>query len=311
MTAGPRAKDWIWFFSLVALWGTAFAITKLAVAGASPAVVTMGRLWIGAVLLLVWCARCGERLPRLLPRPDPAWLWLAALGLFGNAAPFFLISSGQTRIDSALAAILTAAMPLMTAALAHAFVAGERATWRKSAGLTLGFVGVAVLVGPAALTDLGGAATVAQFAVLGGAFCYAVNVVVARRAPDLSARVVAAGMVTAAAVMMTPFGVAAAVSGPAPGWSSLAAIAALGVGATGVAAIVYMQLVRSAGPTFLAQANFLTPVTAVAVGWWIGERPGAAAFAALALIFVGLWLGSGRVRSGSALGSTPPPRPRS
>ena len=267
MTAGPRAQDWFWFFALVALWGTAFAITKVAVASVDPALTTTGRLWIGAALLIAWCRWKGERLPPLWPRPDPLWLWLAALGFFGNAAPFFLIASGQTRIDSALAAILTAAMPLMTAALAHAFVHGEHMTWRKAAGLTLGFGGVAVLVGPSALRDLGGPATLAQFAVLAGAFCYAVNVVVARRTPSASPRVVAAGMVLAAAVMATPFGVAAGVAASAPSPAALAAVAALGLGATGVAAIVYMQLVRSAGPTFLAQANFLTPVTGVAVGW--------------------------------------------
>jgi drug/metabolite transporter (DMT)-like permease len=273
-------------------------------------VVTAGRLWIGAAFLIAWCARCGERLPPLLPRPDPLWRWLIALGLFGNAAPFFLITLGQTRVDSGLAAILTSTMPLMTAGLAHAFVPGEHLTWRRAGGLALGFAGVALLVGPAALADLGGASTLAQFAVLGGALCYAINAVVARRAPGASPRVVAAGMVFTAAVMMTPFALIHA-AGPTPNPGAIAAILALGLGSTGVAAVVYMHLIRSAGPSFLAQTNFLTPVTAVAVGWLIGERPGPAAFAALGLIFAGLALGARRVRFESAPGSTPPPRRRS
>ena len=70
--------------------------------------------------------------------PGRRWLPFAALALVGNCAPFYLITWGQQFIDSALAGILIAMMPLATLVLAHFWVAGERMTRNRVAGFAPG-----------------------------------------------------------------------------------------------------------------------------------------------------------------------------
>ena len=77
-----------------------------------------------------------------LPRDGRIWGLIAASALFGNALPFTLITWGEETIDSGLAAILMAVMPLSTVLLAHVFTRDEPLTLRKSVGVLLGFIGL-------------------------------------------------------------------------------------------------------------------------------------------------------------------------
>jgi drug/metabolite transporter (DMT)-like permease len=75
---------------------------------------------------------------------------------------------------------------------------------------------------------------------------------------------------------------------------------ALAVVATSIATVVFLKLVTVAGPSFTSFINYLIPVWAVLMGMlFLGERPGVAALAALALILSGIGLsevGSRRAR---------------
>jgi drug/metabolite transporter (DMT)-like permease len=128
------------------------------------------------------------------------------MALVGNAVPFFLITWGQQRIDSGLAGILMAVMPLTTLVLAHFFVAGERMTGRRTLGFALGFVGLVVLMGPEALRELGGGASdvARQAAVLCGALCYAANTIIARRLPETHPLVASTAVMLLASIVMVP-----------------------------------------------------------------------------------------------------------
>ena len=101
-----------------------------AVATVPPATLAAGRLVIGASVLLVVVHARGLRLPSL----GSAWRQYALLAVIGNAVPFYLIAWGQQGIDSALAGILIAIMPLATLVLAHYFVRGEHITRNRVIG---------------------------------------------------------------------------------------------------------------------------------------------------------------------------------
>ena len=281
---------WLLLLALVAMWGSSFLFTKIAVAAIAPASVVAGRLVLGAAVLLglVWLSR------RSLPRDARSWGFFALMALFGNGLPFLLIAWGQQRIDSGLAGILMAVMPLSTLLLAHFFVAGEGMTRAKAAGFLLGFAGIVVLMGPAALLELqgGGTALVSELAVLGGAVCYAINSIIARRRPEGHALVAAAGVMLLASLAMLP--AAAVLEGFAvPELAPLpaAAVGFLGLVSTALATVVFFKLIALAGPSFLSLINYLIPLWAVLIGMiFLAESPDWGALAALALILTGIAL---------------------
>ena len=285
-------RNWSLLFALVAMWGSAYMFMKLGLATVAPATLVASRLVLGALVLYAVMRWRGLVLPPLGPR----WLPLVALAILGNCLPFFLIAWGQQFIDSALAGILISIMPLATMVLAHFFVAGERVTGARAAGFIVGFGGVIVLMGPAALTGLGTQA-LAQAAVLGGALCYAGNSVLARRTVAGDFLVASTAVLIVASVLMVP--IALWLDHPwttEPSAASLAAIVWLGIGPTALATILYFRLIAAAGPTFMAIVNYLSPIVALLAGIALmGERPGTAAVAGLLLILLGIAVSRGAI----------------
>jgi drug/metabolite transporter (DMT)-like permease len=282
--------DWVKLMLVALLWGTAFILLKTAVTEIPPTTVVMARLWIGTIALLVWMAIRGHKLPPLTPTPDRRWGWFMVLGFTGAAAPFALLSWGQQSLDSALVGILMAIMPLTTAALAHVFVPGERMTMRKFAGFFLGMIGVALLMGPDALHNLGGKQSIAQLAVILGAVFYAVQAIIARNLPKTRPSVAAAGLLLCAALMITPFGLYAAWHSAMPSAKALLSVLMLGLGATGLAGIVMMDIIRNSGPSFLSLSNYIMPLIAVLVGVWAGEQLGLSVWLGFVVILASLVL---------------------
>lgn len=283
-------KDWALLATLVALWGSNFMFVKLGVATVPPATLVASRLVIGAVILVAVIRAWGYTLPSI----GRAWLPYVVLALVGNCMPFWLITWGQKSIDSALAGILMAIMPLATMVLAHIWVAGEHMTRNRVAGFLLGFGGIVVLMGPAAVAGLGGALIeiLAQLAVLSGALCYATNTVLVRRTLKGDVMVASAAIIAVAAVISVP--IALVVDQPwrlAPSGLSVSAVIWIGIGPTAIATLAYLKLIGSAGPTFMSLANYCIPVVALFVGVAIlGEEPGANAYTGLLLILSGIAL---------------------
>src|SRR5688572_31171304 len=105
--------EWALLLALVAMWGSSFMFNKLSLASVAPATVVAARLTIGALTLVALLYARGLR----LPRARRVWAAYALLGFLGNALPFFLITWGQQVVESALAGILMAVMPLATLVL--------------------------------------------------------------------------------------------------------------------------------------------------------------------------------------------------
>jgi drug/metabolite transporter (DMT)-like permease len=268
----------------------------VAVTGLPPTLVVGGRLGLGAAVLLALVLVLRRRLPGGW-RP---WTFFVAIALLGNLLPFNLISWGQQHIDSALAGILMAVMPLITLTLAHFFIEGETLTPNRVLGFLAGFAGIVVLTGPSALSGLGRGdmALLGQMAVLGGAVCYGLASIVSRLAPERDALVAAASVLLLGTLFMLPF------SATVPGMVGLelhpqavAAVALLGVFSTALATVMYFKLMRIAGPSFVSLINYLIPLWAVALGViLLGERPEPSDLLALVIILFGIALSQWRGR---------------
>jgi drug/metabolite transporter (DMT)-like permease len=281
-------SHWLLLFALVVMWGSGFMMTGIAVRDFSPTVLVTLRLAMGAILLTAVIHARGMR----LPWSGRFWLFSLLIAITGTCVPYWLISFGQQRVDSGLAGILMGIMPLSTMVLAHFFVQGERLNLLTVVGFGIGFLGLAVLIGPDALLELEGqgGALLYQLAILGGALFYAVNAVVARHRPPADPQVAAAGMMVAGSLVMLPLGLphapAELVAAPAgPLW----ALITLTLVQTVIATVVFLRLVVIAGPSFVSFINYLIPVWAVLMGvTFLGERPGLGALVALVLILSGI-----------------------
>ena len=296
MQEGRPLTHWLLLLALVAMWGSSFMLVKVALQAIGPLHLVAGRLVIGAAVLAALLLALGRR----WPQGRRMWGFFLAMAITGNALPFLLISWGQQGIDSGLAGILMAVMPLTTLVLAHFLVADERLSGARVGGFLLGFLGIVVLIGPEALLEVSGEGTalLSQLSVLGGAICYAANTVIARRRPDCEPISAAAGVMLLAAGVMLP--AAWAFGGPLPFAGlpvaalppgPLFALAALGLVSTALATVVYLKLVTLAGAGFVALINYLIPLWAVLVGMAIlDERPAWTALLALGLILAGVAL---------------------
>ena len=193
---------WLMLAALVAMWGSSFFLTKIALAAMSPTPLVAARVAIAALCLIAVVFATGRR----LTASGRHWRFFFAMAMVGNCLPYWLISWGQQGIDSGLAGILMAIAPLTTVVLAHFLVSDERLNALKAVGFLFGFAGIVVLVGPDALLEIrgGGTALLSQLAVLAGAVCYAANTIIARHRPPGDVLVAAAGVLIFASLIMAP-----------------------------------------------------------------------------------------------------------
>ncbi|WP_226780498.1 DMT family transporter [Oceaniglobus trochenteri] len=281
----PTPGNWLTVILLGVIWGGTFMVVSLALRGYGPITVATARTGLGAVALTLLALVLGRRFPR-----DPAvWRIALPIGLLSSAVPFLLLSWGQQYVPSAFAGLSMAALPLFVLPLAHVF-SDERLNLRKLLGVVLGFVGALVLMGPG-LQGLGVGAreSLAQAACIAAAICYAVASVLTRRCPPvdpvaLSAISLIVGSVVLVPLMLLTEGVPVWQPGVS-GW----AIVLLGLVPTAMAAVLRVQVIRTAGSVFMTLVNYQVPLWSMAFGAWIlSEALPLRFFAALLLILVGL-----------------------
>ena len=174
-------RNFVILLLLSLIWGASFLFIKVAVATIPPLCVAFGRTSLAAVLLYLVLRTRGLR----MPGRSPVWGTFLLMGFFNGAVPYTLITWAEIHIDSGLAAILNALMPLFTVLLAHLFTGDERLNWLKVVGIFLGFCGVLALIGPAALKGLG-KDVLAQLAVMAAALCYAIAIIYGRRLKEIT-----------------------------------------------------------------------------------------------------------------------------
>ena len=281
--------------ALAALWGASFLFIKVAVRELTPATLIVGRLGLAALtlaLLVPFVVGTGEMMRQL--RANAGWLIVVAL--VNTAIPFWLLSWGETRIDSGLASIIQASVPIFNALIAFVAFREVRVTGVRLLGVAVGFAGVALLVGAQPEGKVLGA-----LAVVGMAFCYGVGgLLTGRYLSDARPFVVALASTVIATLVWLPVGVAEA---PAhmPGWKTIGSVVMLGVPGTAFAYLLFFGLITGAGAAYTSLVTYLIPPIALAYGSiFLDERFGAAALGGLVLILAGVALGTGAVRVGRA-----------
>ncbi|HXR11730.1 MAG TPA: DMT family transporter [Gaiellaceae bacterium] len=289
-----RHRHLVMLIGLALIWGASFMFIKVADRQLAPSTLIMGRLGLAALTLaIVVPASIGVRETIAELRANAGWLLVVAL--VNTAVPFWLLSWGETRIDSGLASIIQAAVPIFNALLAFGFFRESRVTGLRLAGIGIGFVGVALLVGAQPSGKVLGA-----LAVVGMAFGYAIGgLLISRHLQPVRPMVIALASTSVAAVVALPAGIAQAPH-TTPGWKEIGSVVALGVPGTALAYLLFFGLITGAGASYASLVTYLIPPIALAYGAiFLGERFGFAAFGGLALVLAGVALGTGGLRIAS------------
>jgi drug/metabolite transporter (DMT)-like permease len=269
---------------------------KVGVRDLSPAALVELRLLLAAtVLVTAAAARRGLRSVRSGVRPG------AVVGIVGMAIPFLLISWGETHVDSGVAAVANASVPIFVALLALRFAAGERSSGLRVVGLAVGLAGVAVIVG--VHPDGGWWAVAGAFAVVLSSICYAVSSLFIQRSLSVGGIELAAASVLWGAAAMLPFALLRLPD--SVGWKPLVSVVVLGVVGTGFAQLLINRLIGEYGAARSMLVNYLLPAFALVYGVAIlGEPLTGAKLGGLALILTGVSLASGIVAGGRRRAAT-------
>ena len=264
MASRGTRLDWLIFLALGFFWGSSYLFIKIGVDnGLQPFTLIMFRLLIGFVLLAAVVAVAREPLPR-----DPrTYGHLFVMGVINIAIPFSLITYAEQTVDSSLAAVINGAVPLFVIVIAALFLKGETVTLNRVAGLIVGFIGVAILVG-LDVTDLGSANTLGELALIGATISYAVGNVYAKAhvhglRPMIPAvfQVFFGLLVTGALAFLTEHPLAVV---PAP--EAILAVVWLGLLGSGLAYLCYFRILQHWGATRTSMVAYLLPVVGIGLG---------------------------------------------
>lgn len=264
-----KPKHWFAFILLGLLWSTSFLWIKIAVREVGPFTLVGIRVVFGTIIGILVTAILRTQWPRDLR----TWITYVILGITSVAIPFVLISWGEKTIDSAVASILNASVPLFTILLAHYLLHDDRMTARKVIGLLVGFGGVIVLLSKD-LQPGGHNSILGQAAVLIAALFYAGSTVFARlktgHVPGLVRGT--APLLTASVVMWVAIPlVERPVHLPSLPLTWIA-LAWLGVLGSGVALFLWYYLLHEIGPTRTTLVSYLFPLGGVILGvLFLGE----------------------------------------
>jgi drug/metabolite transporter (DMT)-like permease len=258
-------RVWFAFILLALAWGTSFMFIKIALETLQPLTLVSFRLLIGWVGLVLIAAAYGMS----WPRGWRIWGHFTLMGLFNTAVPFALITwaeFGPAGIDSGVASVLNATVPLFSIVLAGLVLRTEPFTPGRVAGLLVGFVGVALLLSRSADVSSGG--VIQKTAVILAAFCYALSSSYARRyLQGLHPVIVAGGqllvanLIVGASVLL--FEDLAAQSFPLMTIGSLLWLGLLG---SCLAYILYFYVLQEWGATRTTLVPYLLPVVGVSAG---------------------------------------------
>ncbi len=273
-------KGWALFLAMGFIWGVPYLCIRVAVGegGLSPASLVLARCVLGALLLLPIAAMQG-RLTGLLPY----WKPLLAFAAIEIAIPWLLLSGAETRLSRSLAGLLIAATPLVGAVLG--WVTGrDRLGVRRFAGLGVGILGVAALVGLDLSADDGWALAAMAVVVV----CYALGpFILDRYLQSVPGNAVMAAALGVCAIAYAPVGVA---QWPAqsPRFTVWVSVIVLGVLCTAIALTTFNLLIAEVGPTRATVITYINPAVAIGLGVVFLSEPFTVGIAVgFALVLVG------------------------
>ena len=257
--------NWFLLILLSAIWGGAFTLNKIALNTFTPEVIVAGRLISGSIFLVALIYFLYKKFTINISQIN----YYLFMSLVGIVIPFIAIITGQKNIDSAMAGILMATMPISTILLSHIFLEDEKMNQQKFIGFIISFLGVFVLIYRKDLFVNNSISETfeSQLLVILGATLYAFAAIYGKKYKITDPLSASTGTILFATFFMTIYLIFIDQSNPS--YSSLFLdinILLLGILCTAIATIIYFQILQTEGASFLSIMNFLIPLWAILFG---------------------------------------------
>ncbi|MCD6117374.1 DMT family transporter [bacterium] len=138
---GIRLPTFVLAIIACLFWSTAFAGVKIGLQFIKPLGFAGIRFIIAGLILLPFCGNLKKILDNIYENRKIILL----LSVFQTFLGYGLFYNGMTRVSGAAAAIIIGASPLISALMAHAAIADDSLTLKKSLFITLGLAGVVII----------------------------------------------------------------------------------------------------------------------------------------------------------------------
>ena len=257
--------NWFLLILLSAIWGGAFTLNKIALNTFTPEVIVAGRLISGSIFLIALIYFLYKKFTINMSQIN----YYLFMSLVGIVIPFIAIITGQKNIDSAMAGILMATMPISTILLSHIFLEDEKMNQQKFIGFVISFLGVFILIYRKDLFINNSISETfeSQLLVILGATLYAFAAIYGKKYKITDPLSASTGTILFATFFMTIYLIFIDQSNPSYSVLFLDInILLLGVLCTAIATIIYFQILQTEGASFLSIMNFLIPLWAILFG---------------------------------------------
>ena len=257
--------NWFLLILLSAVWGGAFTLNKLALDSYIPEVIVAGRLIVGSVFLIVLVYFMYKRFTINFSQLN----YYLFMSLVGIVIPFIAIINGQKNIDSAMAGILMATMPITTIMLSHFFLVDEKMNKQKFIGFIISFFGVFILIyrDNLFINNSFSSTLESQLLVMLGSTLYSVAAIYGKKYKMTDPVSASTGTILFATFFMIIYLLFIDASNPNLSELMLNTnILLLGILCTAIATIIYFQILQTSGASFLSIMNFLIPLWAILFG---------------------------------------------
>jgi drug/metabolite transporter (DMT)-like permease len=279
---------WVMFTALALVWGSSFILMKHALIAFTAVQIGAARIVFAALLTLSFA---WPQLKEFRKEDIPAFLIVA---LLGNSIPYLLFPIAVEHVPSGVVGIINSMTPLFTL-LVGLIAFGRALRWVRALGVAVGFIGALILINPFDdHSSVGQSWPYLLLAVLAAA-CYGVSInTIGDRLKHLSPRAITLFAMLGASVPSV--GILAATNFPAQFtgspemWSSLAAIAFLGLVGTSLSMVVFNRLIAMTTPLFAASTTYVIPIVALAWGLVFGEELLFNHYIGMVTILVGVWM---------------------
>ena len=257
--------NWFLLILLSAIWGGAFTLNKMALDSFTPEVIVAGRLISGSLFLVALIYFLYKKFSINFSQIN----YYLFMSLVGIVIPFIAIITGQKNIDSAMAGILMATMPISTILLSHVFLEDEKMNKQKFIGFIISFLGVFILIyrDDLFINNSISETLESQLLVILGATLYAFAAIYGKKYKMTDPLSASTGTILFATFFMTIYLVF--IDQSRPSYSELLLdinILLLGIVCTAIATIIYFQILQTEGASFISMMNFLIPLWAILFG---------------------------------------------